>query len=88
MEQLIADLIQARETGAAIIMVKQFTQALTRLQPIMGLQFAAERNHAAYDGAQCGSGIDFIKTQGGKLLIHLQLLTTCHASVSKPMLRA
>jgi len=56
MEQLIADLIQARQTDATIIMAKQFTQALTRLQPITGLQFAAGRDHATYDGAQCGSG--------------------------------
>ena len=54
-------------------MIKQFTQAGARLQPSVGLQFAARRNHAAYDAAQCRCGIDFIKAQCSKLLIQLQL---------------
>jgi len=46
-EQRIADGVQTRQAGAAIIMIKQFTQTGTRLQPIMGLQFAAGGDHAA-----------------------------------------
>lgn len=39
----------------------------------MGLQFAAGRDHAAYNTAQCGCRIDFIKTECGESLIKLQL---------------
>jgi len=36
-------------------LVKQFAQSGTRLQPIVGLHFAAGRDHAAYDTAHAAA---------------------------------
>jgi len=84
MEQLIADLIQARQTDATIIMAKHFTQHLrdcSQLRVYNSLPGETMRPMMVPSAAAK-------KTQGSKLLIHLQLHDTCHASVSTPMLRA